>query len=168
LHCSKKVTPAFIAEAVDLAMAQQPDLVVVTGDFVHRGYHHVREAAASVARLSAPHGVYAVLGNHDYSIRNALGIPRYRHLHRAVAGALEVEGVRVLRNETVTLTRGPAAVDLTGLDDLWSRACDLDQAYAGHEPSRPRGVLAHHPRTVQRLGGRRGDLIASGHPRGGQ
>ena len=40
------------------------------------------------SRLTCPHGVYAVLGNHDYSIRNSLGWRRYEHLHRAVAEAL--------------------------------------------------------------------------------
>src|SRR5688572_15290301 len=58
LHCSRKVTPAFIAEAVDLALAQSPDLVVLTGDFVHRGYRHVHDVAAVVSRLAAPHGVF--------------------------------------------------------------------------------------------------------------
>ncbi len=168
LHLGPKVTDAYVAEAVDLALAQEPDLVVLTGDFIHKGYHHVDRAAASVARLRAAHGVYAVLGNHDYSIRNALGIRRHRHLHRAVADALAAEGVRVLRNETATLTRDGAALDLTGVDDLWSRACDLDRAYAGHEPARPRLMLAHNPRTVEHLGGRRCDLMLSGHTHGGQ
>ena len=89
--------------------------------------------------------MFAVLGNHDYSIRNALGLRRHRHLHRAVADALAGEGVRVLRNETVALERDGAALDLTGVDDLWSRTCDLDRALAGRDPARPRVVLAHNP-----------------------
>jgi uncharacterized protein len=74
----------------------------------------------------------------------------------------------VLRNEVVPLTNGGAVLDLAGVDDLWSRACDLDRAYHGHEPTRPRVVLAHNPRTVERLGGRRCDLMLSGHTHGGQ
>jgi hypothetical protein len=143
-------------------------VAVVTGDFIHHGFRHVPRAAAHVRRLAAPHGVFAVLGNHDYSIRNALGLRRHRHLHRAVADALAAEGVRVLRNETVPLERGGAALDLTGVDDLWSRTCDLDAAYAGTDPDRPRVVLAHNPRTVEHLAGRRCDLMLSGHTHGGQ
>jgi uncharacterized protein len=168
LHCGPKVTDDYLAEAVDRALAERPDLIVLTGDFIHKGYRHVGRAAASVRRLAAPHGVYAVLGNHDYSIRNALGIRRHRHLHRVVEGALAGEGVRVLRNESVPLERGGAVVDLAGVDDLWSRACDLDRAYRGHEPARPRLVLAHNPQTVRHLGGRRCDLMLSGHTHGGQ
>src|SRR2546428_5798525 len=41
LHCSRHVTPAYLGEAVDLALAEKPDLIVLTGDFVHRGYKYV-------------------------------------------------------------------------------------------------------------------------------
>jgi predicted MPP superfamily phosphohydrolase len=168
LHCSDKVGPEFVDESIDLALAERPDLVVVTGDFIHHGFRHVARAAAHVRRLKSPHGVFAVLGNHDYSIRNALGIRRHRDLHQAVADALAAEGVRVLRNETVRLKRHGATLDLAGVDDLWSRTCDLERAFAGCDPSRPRVVLAHNPRTVEHLAGRRCDLMLSGHTHGGQ
>lgn len=168
LHCSRQVTSAFIGEAVDLAQAQNPDLVVLTGDFIHHGYRYVADAAACVARLRAPHGVFAVLGNHDCSIRNSLGIPRFRDLHQAVEDALSGHGVRVLRNETVALARNGAELYLSGVDDLWSRRCDPQRALANLDPARPRVVLAHNPRTVERLNGQRCDLMLSGHTHGGQ
>lgn len=168
LHCSSKVGPEFIDESIDLALAERPDVVVVTGDFIHHGFRHIPQAAAHVRRLTAPYGVFAVLGNHDYSIRNALGLRRHRHLHQAVADALAAEGVRVLRNETVPLERDGATVNLIGVDDLWSRTCDLDRALTGCDPDRPRVVLAHNPRTVEHLAGRRCDLMLSGHTHGGQ
>jgi uncharacterized protein len=168
LHCSRQVTPAYLAEAVALAQEQDPDLVVLTGDFVHRGYRYVEHAAEAVARLGARDGVYAVLGNHDFSVRNALGFRRYRHLHRAVTRALTARGVRVLHNEAVALGRSGAALHLVGVADLWSRMCDLEQAFAGLDPALPRVVLAHNPRTIEQLDGRRCDLMLSGHTHGGQ
>src|SRR6516165_6852056 len=87
-HCGRHVTPTYLAEAVDLAQAQDPDLVVLTGDFVHRGYKYVDSVAEALGRLSAPSGIFAVLGNHDFSVRNALRIRRFRHLHSAVTRAL--------------------------------------------------------------------------------
>lgn len=167
-HCSRQVTPAYLSEAVDLALAENADLVVLTGDFIHKGYKYVDRVAAVLGRLSAPCGVFAVLGNHDFSVRNALGFRRYRHLHRAVAEALTEAGIRVLHNETVPLERGEAALHLVGVEDLWSRALDLDQAFDGLHPEVPRIVLAHNPRTVECLDGRRCDLMLSGHTHGGQ
>jgi predicted MPP superfamily phosphohydrolase len=168
LHVGPKLTPGYLDEAVDRALAERPDAFALTGDFIHHGFRHVRRAAACVARLQAPHGVFAVLGNHDFSVRNSLGLRRHRHLHNAVAGALTRAGARVLRNETVRLQRGSSVLELTGVDDLWSRHCDLDAAYEGHDPSQPRLVLAHNPRTVEHLAGRRCDLMLSGHTHGGQ
>ncbi len=167
-HCSRQVTPLYLNEAVALAHDQEPDLVVLTGDFVHKGYRYVEQVATVLSRLSAPYGVYAVLGNHDFSVRNALGFRRYRHLHRAVASALTQHGIHVLHNEAIPLKRNGATIYLTGVEDLWSRACDLEQAFAGLPTSVPCIALAHNPRTVERLAGRRCDLMLSGHTHGGQ
>ncbi len=167
-HCSRQVTPGYLGEAVELAQSQGADLVVLTGDFVHKGYKYVEHVARVLGRLTAPFGVYAVLGNHDFSVRNALGFRRYRHLHRAVADSLTAQGIRVLRNQTVLLERGPDRLYLTGIEDLWSRVCDPERALAGLSPTIPRVVLAHNPRTVEHLNGHRCDLMLSGHTHGGQ
>lgn len=167
-HGSRKVTNAYLREAVDLAQAQDPALVVLTGDFIHHGFKHIKNVARELGRFRAPHGVFAVLGNHDYSVRNALGLRRHRHLHQAVADALADEGIRVLRNETVPLVQGGARVHLTGLEDLWSRMCDVQQAYADTSDELARLVLAHNPCTIEHLAGRRCDLMLSGHTHGGQ
>lgn len=167
-HCSPKVSPAYLHEAVDLAQAQQGDVVVLTGDFVHRGYRYIDPVAEVLSRLSAPCGVYAVLGNHDYSVRNALGYRRYRHLYRAVSEALTARGIHVLHNENILLRRQGAGLHLIGVEDLWSRACDVEAGFASLDPSVPCIVLAHNPHTVEHLNGCRCDLMLSGHTHGGQ
>jgi predicted MPP superfamily phosphohydrolase len=168
-HCGRQVTPAYLGEAVDLAQAQQGDVVVLTGDFVHKGFRHVHHAARALSRLRAPLGVYAVLGNHDYSVRNALGLRRYRHLFRAVTEALAEGGIRVLHNEAVTFLRDQGSLHLAGVADLWSRTCDLDRALAGLGQECPCVVLAHNPFTIERLRPtQRCDLMLSGHTHGGQ
>lgn len=167
-HCSRKVTADYLHEAVSLAQTQNADLAVLTGDFVHKGFRYIDHVAEVLGRLTAPAGVYAVLGNHDFSVRNALGFRRYRHLHQAVADALTGRGIQVLRNQTVQLQRADDRLYLTGVEDLWSRVCDPEQALTGLEPERPRIVLAHNPRTIERLNGHRCDLMLSGHTHGGQ
>lgn len=167
-HVGPKLCQRFLDEAIDGALAEQPDLIALTGDYIHKGFEHIGRAARGISRLRAAHGVFAVLGNHDYSIRNALGVRRHKELHQAVTDALTAAGARVLKNETVAVLRNGERLDLTGLDDLWSRNCDLESAYCGSDRSRPRVVLAHNPRTVEHLDGRRCDLMLSGHTHGGQ
>ena len=167
-HCSRQVTPAYLSEAVAISQAERPDVAVLTGDFIHRGFRYVERVADVLGALKAPDGVYAVLGNHDFAVRNALGFRRYRHLHRAVTEALTERGIRVLHNEAVSMRRGDDAFQLIGVADLWSRVCDLNRAFGGLDPGLPHVVLAHNPRTIERLAGRRCDLMLSGHTHGGQ
>jgi predicted MPP superfamily phosphohydrolase len=167
-HCSRQVSTDYLGEAVDLAQQQNPDLIVLTGDFIHHGFKYVDHVAETLQRLTAPAGVFAVLGNHDYSVRNALGFRRYKHLHRAVTDALVGRGIRVLHNESVPLQRGEERLHLVGVEDLWSRVCDLPTAYRATSADAPCIVLAHNPRTIEHLDGRRCDLMLSGHTHGGQ
>lgn len=168
LHCSRQVPQCHIDRAIAAAHAEDADLIAVTGDFVHKGYKHVLAAAKAVGRLKARHGVYAVLGNHDFAVRNALGIRRYPGLHSAIANALADHGVRVLRNEGIHIERNGARLGVAGVDDLWSKACDLGSALDHLLCDTPRVLLAHNPRTVENLNGRRCDLVLSGHTHGGQ
>lgn len=168
LHCGPKLPHDYLPQVVAAAKAEAPDAVVLTGDFVHKGFRHVEAAADSLQELTAPHGVFAVLGNHDHSIRNALGIRRHRHLSKTITDALISRGVRVLDNESQTFRRGDDQLHLAGVDDLWSRRCDIGRALAGLNPATPRVLLAHNPRTVERLEGHRCDVMLSGHTHGGQ
>lgn len=168
LHCGRRLPAEFLDHAINVAQAESPDLIVVTGDFIHHGFRFIERAADSVASLRAPHGVYAVLGNHDHSIRNALGLRRYRTLADTLIDALKARGIRVLINESVTLWSDAAKLHLAGVDDLWSRRCDVAAALDGLDPMTPRVLLAHNPRTIERLHGRRCDVMLSGHTHGGQ
>jgi len=168
IHGGGHLPADYIDRAIDLTMAEKPDVIALTGDFIHKGYQHIEDVARLLSRLRAPMGVFAVLGNHDFSVRNALGFRRHRGLHAAVAGRLEDQGIRVLRNQSFSLERGDQRVFLAGLDDLWSRECKPDDALRDLCPLTPRIVMAHNPQTVHLLGEHRCDLMLSGHTHGGQ
>ncbi len=167
-HGGEHLPPHYLADVVDRTAAARPDLIALTGDFVHKGYRHVDEVTRELGRLDAPLGVFAVLGNHDFSVRNALGLRRHRGLHRAIAASLTDQGIRVLRNESVVVQRHGASLQVAGIDDLWSGECDPTAALRDLCPNSPRLVLAHNPLTVERVDPHRCDLMLSGHTHGGQ
>ena len=84
-----------------------------------------------------------------------------------MADALRSERVRVLRNEAVRVGRDGGGLIVAGVDDLWSRESAPEAALGGC-PATPRLVLAHNPQSVELFGGRRADLVLSGHTHGGQ
>lgn len=167
-HYGRQIPPGYLEGVLDRTMAERPDVFALTGDFVDRGPRHVTTAARLFRGLTAPLGVYAVLGNHDFSVHNARGVRRHPHLNRAVADALGAEGVRVLRNEAVRVERDGAGLIVAGVDDLWSCESNPDAALGGSCPQTPRVVLAHNPQSVDQFGGHRFDLVLSGHTHGGQ
>ncbi len=167
-HYGPYVGAAHIRRAVELVHAEEPDLIALTGDYVHRHRTTVAPGIALLGDLHAPHGVVAVLGNHD-------------HWEGADAcrAAFDAIGVPLLDNDRRFLTpHGLQAFALPGrslaicgVGDLWEDAVDPVRALAGVPADCPRLLLAHNPDTAETLAGdpaARFDLQLSGHTHGGQ
>ena len=169
IHFHRRVPLDLVAEAVRIVTEFDPHLVALTGDFLYGDDETlIHPLAEALSDLRAPLGVWAVPGNHDYWIFSLRALPDLSGRERIVFEALERVGVRVLRNESVTLERKGARMDLVGLDDYWSGALHPSRAYRDTDPDRAALVLAHNPDTLAELTGRRADLILSGHTHGGQ
>lgn len=69
IHCGSWTGKAkALQKAVDLINAQQPDLIVFTGDLVNNLSSELDEFMPILSCLKAKDGVYSVMGNHDYSM----------------------------------------------------------------------------------------------------
>jgi uncharacterized protein len=167
-HYGAHIPSGYIEGALERAQAEEPDVIALTGDFIDRGPKHVAQAARLFRNLKAPLGVFAVLGNHDFSVHNGRGVRRHADLHRTIADALGSAGVTVLRNQAVRFERDGAGLLVAGIDDLWSRECDPCAAFLDQCPNTPRVVLAHNPQSVEQFDDHRADLVLSGHTHGGQ
>ena len=162
LHTGMTIDRAFVQRVVDRANALSPDLIALTGDLVDGPVASLEDDVAPLAGLRAPHGVFAVTGNHEY----------YAGVDEWIAEITRL-GARYLRNERVAIRRGDAAFDLAGVDDYsadqWpGHGEDLPAATAGRDPSRALVLLAHQPRQVHHAALHGVDLQLSGHTHGGQ
>jgi predicted MPP superfamily phosphohydrolase len=66
IHLQPYTQPNLVRRAVAIANQLQPDLIVLTGDFVWRLHEAAFKIAPLLANLNARYGVYSVMGNHDY------------------------------------------------------------------------------------------------------
>jgi hypothetical protein len=152
-----RLSDLMLAEAIDATNAVQPDLIVLTGDYVTDDPTPIVELAQRLKRLQSRLGCYAVLGNHDI----------YPSGSRAkVTHALEAVGIRVLWNQIAYPFS--AELPLIGLADFWSREFDPASVMNQLDPKTPRIVLSHNPDTAMPLQQWRIDLQLSGHTHGGQ
>jgi hypothetical protein len=171
LHVGAGVPASLIEDAVECANESRPDVIVVTGDFIHHASagRHAKTAAQLLERLTAPAGVFGVIGNHDVGVYHPEGSSGAagRESRRRVCEELGARGLRILENETHRLERRGARLRLTGVGDYW--ADRFDPAAAGLlDRGDPTVVLCHNPDAIEPLETYSGDLVLSGHTHGGQ
>jgi predicted MPP superfamily phosphohydrolase len=137
--------------------ALDADLVALTGDYVTTGVRFHQEVADALRELRARDGVFAVMGNHDYF---GDGEPLMTRLRE--------NGIRLLRNEQVMLTRNGARLCLAGVDDVYTRRADPARTLEGRDPDVVAIVMAHDPKLFPDLADRGAALVLSGHTHWGQ
>lgn len=152
-----RLSEAMLAKAIAASNKLQPDLIVLTGDYVTTDPEPIHNLVLRLKQLQSQNGIYAVLGNHDI---------RCRHSRSEITKALTSIGIHVLWNE-IAYPFGKE-LPLVGLADRYSReyypASVMDQL----EHDTPRIVLSHNPDTAEFLQTWRIDLQLSGHTHGGQ
>ena len=159
LHIGLLIGPAWLEARVAQVQAERPDLVVLLGD-LHEGHGRPHEEVLpAFRRLSAPLGVWAVLGNHEFHGRGGAGL-----------SLMNEAGFRVLRNEWAEVRPG---LVLAGVDDLTSarRRGGGDDFVSNALADRPSGatvLLSHTPWQADTAASAGAGLMLSGHTHGGQ
>lgn len=151
--------------AIPLVSGLRPDLIVLTGDFVSVPEIGDDAKAASAAepcaqvlrQMRAPHGLWAILGNHDCETDP-----------EQVTRALRAAGIHVLNNKSEAIEHDGARFWLGGVDDVISGAPDLAETLRSVPASEAVILLAHEPDFADEASKFAIDLQLSGHSHGGQ
>lgn len=152
--------------ALQLGLAEKPDLICLTGDYITSQIDFEPGQYASVlAQLSAAAPTFAVLGNHDGGLwsRHLGGYSDHEHMDRI----LERAGIRLLHNSCRRVRIHGNGLNLIGVGDLWAREVLPGAAFRNTDPELPSILLAHNPDTKDILADRQWDLMLSGHTHGG-
>ncbi|HUE85585.1 MAG TPA: metallophosphoesterase [Vicinamibacterales bacterium] len=154
IHHSASVSADDVTRAVELLRVTSPDIVVLGGDYVTYGNRaYVEPVAELLAPLAnAPHGSFAVLGNHDDD--------------RDMPAALGKHRFAVLKDQHTRLTIRGEALDIIGIRYWTRRMPHLTQVLQGVGPNSI--LLAHDPRRLTQAAQLDVPLVLSGHTHGGQ
>jgi len=184
LHaCAPFMNADRIRHVCERANALKPDIILLLGDYVH-ALRVMGEPippsqwAAELARLQAPLGVHAVLGNHDWD-KDPAAIARQAGPTDA-SEALQSVGIPVYENQAKPIETDRGSFWLAGLADLRSITTkpgtperlaqsldDLTQTLDQVPADAPVILMAHEPDIFARVPDRV-SLTVSGHTHGGQ
>lgn len=158
LHAGIFMTREEIRRYADQAIALQPDLFVLTGDFISTSIAFLPGCLEEMAHVQARYGTFATLGNHEHWYG---GLSELQAIFRKC-------GIPLLHNthQVIQTEQGPFAV--AGIDDMRSGRPDLDAALAGLDSVIPTLLLSHRPEIFPRAAARGVPLTLSGHYHGGQ
>jgi len=157
IHHSRILGLNEVRRVVALAQQTKPDMFVLTGDYTTTYRRFIEPCAEALSSLSAPEGVWAVLGNHDHYTDPEL-----------TTRALQKHHMAVLNNAHTALSRGPDSLQLSGIDDWTWNAADWRRAFSGLKDNTPTILLSHQPTALDFEQTRKVSLILSGHTHGGQ
>ncbi len=181
--CEPWMTLDRVSAIVDQTNALGADLILLLGDYLTTtrfvtAHASVGAVAGRLSRLAAPLGVYAILGNHDYSLDDAVQRDPSRTPKMAIG--LRAVGIPTLINSSVRLKKDGLPFWLAGLADqlalspstTYGRRTfvglnNLGATLAGIPPDEPVLLLAHEPDIFPHAGDRV-SLTLSGHTHGGQ
>ena len=160
-HLGPFMSVARLGRIAERAVERNPDLVLLTGDFLtmesQSDSEHLARALAPLAKL--PGRCFACFGNHDHEAPDT------------VRRALSQAGVTLLVDESRELETPAGKVQIVGMDFVWrERAQHLARVCAEHprKSEQLRIVLLHDPGAFKHLPAGEADLVLSGHTHGGQ
>ncbi|MCX7718447.1 MAG: metallophosphoesterase [Candidatus Sumerlaeaceae bacterium] len=174
IHHGPWLSLDYLSRVVADTNALEPDLVLLTGDYVQGRRHYVASCVAALAALAPRIGVLAVLGNHDWWE----GVEEARR-------AFAREGIPLIDNDRRVLTPdrrlmrpeqaggwGARGLAIAGIGDYLEGEPDFAAALNGLPSRMPCLLLSHWPDAAEDPAMRRGrwrvDLMLCGHTHGGQ
>jgi len=154
-----------IRTSVEMVKSLAPDLIALNGDFVSvpllgdpvKAACAAEPCAQLLGQLKAPHGVWAVMGNHDV----------FSDPGRVIS-ALRAEGIQVLANRSVPIEKNGGRFWLSGVDDVLGGSADMPATLHDIPPGEPTVLLAHEPDYADYVARYPVELQLSGHSHGGQ
>ncbi len=155
VYLNEKFDGSKLKEAFEKMKNQDVELVLIGGDFLDNSYKSVRDDIKSIIdETKFKHGIYLVLGNHEYYGGIDENIKYIKSL-----------GINILRDEAVKIE----GITIIGRDDRYNKKRKtLEELLKNIDKSSSVIVVDHNPQSLKELGNEKVDLYLSGHTHKGQ
>lgn len=157
LHITRATSTTRLRQLVEQVNMLNPDVVVLTGDTVDDNIFLIEEQLGILKELSAPYGIYSIMGNHEF----------YNDVY-AAKRILDSLGLKFLFNGGVHINN--TNVFIAGIPDL-NTMFERVNFWRTLNPSKKEDfkvLLSHTPIIINSLSDGIVDLVLAGHTHGGQ
>lgn len=151
VHSGSFTDKAAVEKGIEQLLSLKPDLILFTGDLVNNHSDEMQPYMDVFSKLSAPMGVYSILGNHDYGDYAQWPTPAAKTANLDLLKDIQRQmGWRLLLDENVLLEKGSQQIALIGVQN-WSalkrfpRYGDLSKAYEGTADIPFKILMSHDP-----------------------
>jgi predicted MPP superfamily phosphohydrolase len=158
LHVTEELPEAYYERVLDELREREPDLVLLTGDYLSR-IGRLPQFEAFLRKLPrGRYGAFAVLGNHDHWLHDA-----------RVAEVFARVGIPLLSGSCVPVpASGTPAVRLCGTEEPWGPSLARDTVARALPAGAPLLVMSHTPDNIYELRDLGASAVFAGHTHGGQ
>lgn len=157
IHCNIYFPPQKVRELVSRVNSLQPDIIILAGDNTQKDSIYSTPYFEEIGKLRAEHGVYSVLGNHDFW-EDPLLIQQ---------GLIDC-GFQICDNQSFWIHEGSDSIKIGGVGDLWEDKQILGNTTDDINKSHFCLLISHNPDYAEKLETDKVDLMISGHTHGGQ
>ncbi|MFC1849167.1 metallophosphoesterase [candidate division CSSED10-310 bacterium] len=146
-----------VRQVVETVNKLKPDLIILGGDYVYYEACYTQPCFSELKKLTAPLGIYGVLGNHDYwaDPENS-------------KQSLQEAGFFLLDNNATWVSNGKDRIKIGGVADLWESNQDLQPTLRDVRDTDFVLLVSHNPDYVEQIKTPLIDLVLCGHTHGGQ
>lgn len=157
LHITRATSDNRILSIVDTVNNLNADVIVLTGDIIDDDIEKVQSKIALLSTLSAPYGVFSVMGNHEF----------YNNVYEAKK-VLEQNGIKFLFNGGTFVAN--SNIYITGIPDFSTmfERINLWRSIKDTKKEDFKVLLSHQPLIVNSLNKDLFDVVLAGHTHGGQ
>jgi predicted MPP superfamily phosphohydrolase len=151
IHSGSLKDQEAVKKGIELIQQQNADMVLFTGDLVNDRATEMTDWMEVFNKIKAPHGVFSILGNHDYGDYVSWDSPEAKS--KNLQDLMQVHnnlGWRLLMNENVRIVKEGAYVQLVGIENWGAKARfpkygKLDIAMEGVHNEDPIILMSHDP-----------------------
>lgn len=155
IHCGENFSPKRLRGIISRLNSLQPDIVILGGDYADRYGKQIVPCFNELAKINAPLGKFAIMGNHDSEVGT-----------EKIKNEMRISGITPLVNENRQIKINNSQITIAGTDETWYGDPNGKMAMENASPFTI--YTSHDPRYLEQYQDNRAKILLAGHTHGGQ